>query len=333
MRENVIHCDKFNFISILEIKIRKAINEHATFYIRGHVPEGNNDYILKNSANSSVSFTAAHPTEGRKELFNGIISDIDMHIENDMHILSVNVVSRTTLMDIELNTRTFQDRNMTYQNVTERMSEKNSTNTTNTNFNFLWPTHGNNPIESMTVQYNETDWNYANRLAGRLGTVVVPDYLLDEPYISIGMTKRPIQQGIDTISYSIQKSTSKYRSYQSNNQPNNQSNNSQSTNGQPTTNYEENDTINYIVKSRDIYDLCDGIPFMGHTLFIYAIDSIYEGNELVHYYTLKEKSGFFTNRQFNQNILGVSLIGRVIDIRQDTVQVQIHGDVSQTEHK
>jgi len=309
MRENVINCDKFDFISIREVKVRKAVNEHATFLIRGHVSEGNDIYVLRNSASQGVKFTASDPTEGQKEIFSGIISDIDIHTENDMSILTVSVVSRSALMDIDLKTRTFQDESMTYQNVTERMSTQGDS------FNLLWPMDGDRPIGSMAVQYKETDWEYAKRLAGRLGTVVVPDYLLDEPFISIGMTKRPVQTGIDVISYSIKKGTSEYRAYQ------------------PHGSYSERDAISYVVKSRDIFDLCDGIPFMGQSLFVYAIDTRYEGNQLVHYYTLKEQSGFYTNKLVNENIIGATLSGTVKDVKQDTVQVNIKGDVGQTQHK
>ena len=307
MRENAVACDRFNFISLLEIKGRKAVNEHPTFYIKGHVPEGSDEYVLRNSASQIVKFTASHPVEGSKGLFSGIIHDISIRTENDNCILSLSVVGKSALMDIEPITRTFQDADMTYEEVTDRMVRGSES------FNFLWPAHGEMNIGSMAVQYEETDWHFAKRLAGRLGTVVVPDYLLDEPYISIGMTKRPVQQGIDIISYKIHKGTAEYRCYDDG--------------------HDEREAISCIVKSRDIFDLCDGIPFLGKMLFVQAIDTVYEGNELVHYYTLKEKDCFFTNKQFNENIIGVSLTGTVRDVSRDKVQISVWGDVNQKKHK
>jgi len=306
MRENQLTCDKINFISILEVKACKVVNEHATFFIKGHVAEGSDGYVMDDIVNQSVSLFAFDPTEGQKELFNGIISDIGMHTENDMSILSVTVVSRSALMDIELETRTFQDSAMTYENVTERMGDA---------FNFLWPKQGGENIDSMIVQYKETDWAFAKRLAGRLGTVVVPDYLLDEPYISIGMTTRPVQTGIDVISFEINKGTNNYRLC--------------ALGGE----LEELHSIEYVVKSRDIYDLCDGIVYMGQTLYVYAIDTVYEGNELMHYYTLKDKEGFYTRRTFNENLAGAALAGKIIDIQHDAVQVEVADDVEQMNHK
>ena len=308
MRERVITCDKFNFINVLEVESRKAVNEHAVFYIKGHIAETDDNYVLRSSAGQGVQFTA-FDSEGSKKIFGGIIRDINIYHENEMRTLTLTVTSRSVLMDIDRETRTFQDRNMTYQTVTSRMEEKNSS------FNFIWPTHGGRSIGSMTVQYNETDWNYAIRLAGRIGTVVIPDYLLNNPYISIGMTRRPAKPGIPAISYSMKKDVQQYRD-------------SKSSGG-----FSERDAICYIVKSREIFDLCDQVPFLGLPLFVYAIDTKYEGDQLVHYYTLKEQSGFYTKNLFNRDINGVSLRGTVKEIQGDEVRVYVNDDVAQTEHK
>lgn len=308
MREVKLTCDEFDFVDILDVKARKAVNEHASFYIKGHIAADNDEYVLRSSAGKSVSFTVSG-TDDSKKLFSGLICGVDIHYENEMRILTVNAISKSALMDIDAETRTFQDSNMTYQAVTSRMEEKNSS------FNFLWPSDGGKAIGSMAVQYQETDWNYAKRLAGRLGTVVVPDYLLDAPYISIGMPKRPAKQGIAAISYSMKKDVKQYRD-------------SKSSGG-----FSERDAIYYTVKSREIFDLCDSIPFLNLSLYVYAIDTQYEGYELVHYYTLKEQSGFYTKKLQNNHLIGVSLRGTVKEIQQDKVRVTVNKDVQQTEHK
>jgi hypothetical protein len=309
MRERIISCDKFEFISILEVIGRKAVNEHASLSIKGHIAAENDDYVIRNSEGKGATFTAMG-AGGSKTLFSGIISGIEIHAENEMRTLAVNAVSRSALMDISPATRTFQDSNMTYKEVTGRIADIHES------YNILWPEHGGRQIGGMAVQYNETDWHFAKRLAGRLGTVVVPDYLLDEPYISIGLPKRPAKQGIDAIWYSLKKDMKQYRE-------------GMATGGNIT----ERDAICYTVKSREIYDLCDPVPFLGQALYVYAVDTRYEGDELVHYYTLKEKGGFFTQRLVNENLTGVSLRGRVVDIMEDKVRVHVDGDVAQTEHK
>ena len=307
MRERVINCDKFEFISVIDVKSRKAVNEHASFFIKGHIASETDEYVLRNSEGQRVKFTATDH-EGVKQIFGGIINYIDIQKENELRILTVSVTSNSVQMDIHPETRTFQDAGMTYQTVTSRIEEKNS------RYCFLWPSAGEQSIGNMSVQYQETDWQYAKRLAGRLGTVVVPDYLLDNPYISIGLPNRRAKPGIDENSYSIKKDVQNYRDNKAGG-------------------ISERDSIYYVVKSREIFDLCDPIPFLGETLFVYAIDTKFEGEQLVHYYTLKEKNGFFTPMKFNENLIGASLMGRVIEIHEDKVRIQVDGDVAQTTHK
>ncbi|GHU60223.1 hypothetical protein FACS1894171_0810 [Clostridia bacterium] len=306
MRENLIRCDKFDFITILDVTSRKAVNEHSTLHIKGHVA-ADDEYVLR-AAGQNVAFTASG-SEGDKLLFNGLISGIDIFTENDVRILSVSVVSNSSQMDIARETRTFQDSNMTYQAVTNHMMEKNQ------DFNFIWPSDGEKPIGSMTVQYQETDWQYCRRLAGRLGTVVVPDYLLKIPHISIGMLERSAKQGINALSYTAGKDVRQFRD------------------DYAAGGFSECDAVYYVVKSHEIFDLCDPIPFQGLSLYVYAIDTKYEGNELVHFYTLKEANGFYTKQTYNENLIGVSLRGTVKEVREDTVRVEIAGDVEQPEYK
>lgn len=308
MRETRLVCDKFNFINILEVVGKKAANQHASFYVKGHIDIDSDEYVLKSSAGESVTFTA-FDWEGEKKIFDGIISGIKIHTENELRTLYVKVSSRSTLMDVEPEIRTFQDANMTYKTVTSRIEEASP------NFTFLWPTHGERPIDSMTVQYNITDWEYAKQLAGRLGTVVITDYLLDKPYISIGMPKRPAKPGINAISYTTEKDVRRFR------------------NAKSSGRFTERDAVSYVVKSREIFDLCDPISFLDLSLYVYAIETRYEGGELVHYYTLKEDSGFYTEKVFNKDLVGASLRGTVKEIKEDKVRVNILDDVAQTEHK
>ena len=307
MRDRIIECNKYNFISILEVKARKAVNEHATFYVKGHVAAENDDYVLRSSERQDVTYTALD-SEGRKELFSGLVCDVKLRNENEMRILTVESASRSILMDDEPQIRTFQNPTMTYREVTDNMNVSEE-------YNFLWPKDGDRRIGSMMVQYKETDWQYAIRLAGRLGTVVVADYLLDKPYISVGMPKRAPKQGIEAISYEVKKDVCQYRDNNTNER------------------FAERDAIYYVVRSREIYDLCDPITFLGLPLYVYAIDTVYDGQQLEHYYTLKEAEGFFTPELFNDDLIGASLRGSVLDIQEDKVRVRIEGDISQTEYK
>jgi len=48
MREYKITCDKFDFTDILDVTSRKAVNEHASFYIRGRIAADTDEYRKAN---------------------------------------------------------------------------------------------------------------------------------------------------------------------------------------------------------------------------------------------------------------------------------------------
>jgi hypothetical protein len=167
----------------------------------------------------------------------------------------------------------------------------------------------------MTVQYKETDWQYALRLAGRLATIVVPNYTLDGSHIAIGVPIRPAKEGIVAISYSIKKDVDQYLKRKAGG------------------GFSERDAISCTVKSREIFDLCDPVPFQNLAMYVYAIDTRYEGSQLVHYYTLKEIEGFSIEQSPNERLIGASLRGLVKEVQGDKVRIDLDGDVVQTMHK
>lgn len=311
MRELLIHNNRFQFIDILDVSARKCVGEHASFYIKGHIAKENDEYVLRHLEGQAIEFTAADEFGESKIIFGGLVDSIQIHTENDMRTLSVHAVSQTTLMDLDLETRTFQDSGMKYRSVTQILEQKHK------GFSFLWPEQGDTPIGSMTVQYQETDWEFAKRLAARLGTVVVPDYTLGHPYLSIGLPGRKAKAPASPISYTICKDVKQYRD--------------NSANG--NSRFSERDAVYYCIKSREIYDLCDPIPFLGTMLYVYSIDTDYNGDELLHDYTLKERNGFFTPWAYNDTLTGAALHGKVRAVKEDVVQVEVEDDVAQSSYK
>lgn len=91
----------------------------------------------------------------------------------------------------------------------------------------------------------------------------------------------------------------------------------------------ENDAQFYEVKSREFYDLGDGISLNGQKLYIYAITSFLEKEELVHCYHLKHKNGFKEIHKFNMNIVGASLDAQILSVSKDTVKVLVLVDGKQ----
>lgn len=314
MRELTISINGFPFIDLLKISLYKTVNEHATGLICGHIPPEQETSIIKdNHVGDSVNVEIFGEQGDNRVIFSGIILNFDISIVNGLHLLTLKLISRTYLADLKPHIRTFQDSTMTYGEVVKTISEDSG------NIAILVPTAHGRPIERMFVQYEETDWEFCKRIASRLNTYVLPNYLIERNCFYVGMNPAKEKATINTVEYSVKKSLREYLVNDAAHVPH----------------YREKNAMYYQVTSREIYELCDQISLndIPNQLFVYAIQTELQGAHLVHQYTLKEKCGFSIREQFNQKLIGASLLGQVIEIDRDKVRVKIFDDVKQKQHK
>lgn len=301
MRENQITIPQYEFISFLKVDIYKQAGEHVRGYIEGVVPEGMaTKYIQKHRDGDTVDIFAT-ANGGEKQLMHGLISDIYSDHTNDVEKLCIRFISLTIKTDIIKVKRSYQKDSSTYSEVTGILSSEGEG-------TYLIPDHEGDSIGSMLLQYDETDWVFAKRLASRLNTVVIPNYLLDRPYLSLGITSRPSYE-LRSTEYSFGKDMSLYRENIAQGVP-----------------FSENESLFFQVQSREIFDLCDQIQFKGNTLCVYSIETHLEGAQLIHTYELRPKGGFKVREKFNFDVIGAEIDGVIKEVQTDIVKVQLSID-------
>lgn len=168
---------------MFSVDIHKSFNNHSTAEIIGMVSISDAKNYSQNYSNENVKIELSNQNDNMV-VFNGLIKNLEVSIEGDIAILNLSLISYSFLMDINKHTRTFQDKNMTYGEVTEAMIDSSEVG------NIMSPQHSSTAISSMLVQYKETDWEFAKRMASRIGTVVVTDNSLDFPMISLGIISK-----------------------------------------------------------------------------------------------------------------------------------------------
>ena len=166
------------------------------------------------------------------------------------------------------------------------------------------------PIGQFTVQYWETDWAFAKRLASRKNTFLVPAdghpgirYYFGVPHLHGHIWD-------DSLDY---KTIKDYTFHDEKIR-------------QGLKDVNEADAILYVVEHREIYAVGDVVQFQGMQLCIDRIITAFSGQELVHTYYLRHKKGLRTAMQYNERIIGASLDAQVIAVQRDEVQVQIIDD-------
>jgi hypothetical protein len=268
MRETQISVKPFSFLSFLKVEISKVPNEHVSVCVEGVVPEGMAAEYVNRHRDGDTAELFAVCEEGEKSLFYGLIEDIHTEHVNGVDRLCLKMASNTKLLDIKKVRRSYQKDGQSFKEVTGIMSSEGS------GF-YLIPNRDGESIRSMMVQYDETDWEFAKRLASRLNTVIIPNYSLKSPALSLGKLERNASHALSSTEYRIKKNMELYRDNQKHGVP-----------------FAESSAVSFEVKSREIFDLCDEVIFMNNRLYVYGVRSSLVGGELVHTYDLRLKSGF-----------------------------------------
>lgn len=305
MKDTQIIIEPVQFIQLDNLSIYKKNNDHARATIMGIIPQECEDECERLlMSNTYWKIKVKDEMESETFLFVGIIEEGKLHHQNELVSLEVSLISCSFLMDqVECN-RSFQNAQMTYQQVLN--FEKNAYGS----FSFIMTTGENEQIGDIIIQYCETDWAFAKRMASRLGTSIIPACEVTGVKYWVGIPNRSKVVDINPIRYTTRKALGEHI-YKTRN---------------GLDNLVEQDSVYYEIEDREIYEIGQAVKFKNRVLYVYEVQTRLEGAELLHRYLIKEKSGFCIPRQYNSKQSGASIEGHVIDVLQDKVKVHLSID-------
>jgi len=237
-------------------------------------------------------------------IFAGVLTEMSIKAENQLRLLSATVRSDSYLMDLNPHIRSFQDPSLTYGQVLNVLNEGYQGASVTMNVG------KEEKIPGVILQYNETDWDFAKRMASRFNTVLVANNLSGRPFYDFGLCNHAPGVQIKSKTYAISKNVGTYLHNQRN-----------GVKGQS-----EMDMTYYLYKSREVHVLGECVSFNHQSLYISAIDTELEGAELYHTYTLAPKAGLQVPKQYNLEMIGNSLSGKITATQKAVVQVSIDKD-------
>lgn len=304
MKERSIGLSIAEFVSIQEIQIHKKVNEHGRAQIRGVIRAGSEEGLFSRAEMGGAALYITDEDGKQQNLFCGIIDS--MEVENLGEVKSARIVltGATKLMDCMTCTRTFQNGAMPYKKLLDIINSGYG------QVMFLQNCGQGETIKKMIVQYRETDWEFARRLASHLSQPLIPGYGGGGIRYSFGLCTASPEKSLEAAGYSVGNAREEYLE--------------KSRSGVPGI--MPDDFTFYTVKSRDFLELGDRILFLGHTFYVYEVESSLDGEELVHAYTLRRASGFSAAYSYNDRIVGASLDAFVTAVRNDMVKVAVGVD-------
>ncbi|MCB2343044.1 contractile injection system protein, VgrG/Pvc8 family, partial [Clostridium estertheticum] len=196
----------YEFQKILKLKVTRNLNEHAKLYISGIIDEENIDkYVETSDEKSSITISLKDDKDSVTNVFQGVVTNIQVNANKDVRTLEIEALSRTFLMDIKKKSRTFQDKNSSYGEIF------NIVNGEYTNINILDSITNGTKIDKLIVQYKETDWEFIKRLSSHFNVPVVSECQLKDIKYSIGNSGCYTTYEVDKYNYSIKKALQEYR--------------------------------------------------------------------------------------------------------------------------
>lgn len=304
MKADKIHISHFNFITIENLKIDRAIGEHATVRLRGCIHDKDAESYKRLALEKLWVKITAEDEGGETEiLMTGVIAGFSLERQQHVSILELVLKSGTYLMDGEVHFRSFQNKGMTYIDVLKTINKHYDD-------SGVIAENGMETSVDFLLQYKESDWEFVKRIASRFGLKVTPAVGREGAFYYVGNSHY--------ATYTLPLSADCYASKRIG------AFMRHGANGIGTL--QEQDYIEYQVSSREIYDLWDFLVAGEQRGHICRICSEYRRGELIHTYWLRPAGSLREVRIFNGCQAGCSFQAEVKAVMQDKVQVALMGD-------
>lgn len=175
-----------NYKRLLDIQIEQSVNNHATAKITCEFESNNMDRLLAMGKEGLVRITTS--AEGQPNiLFCGVKKNVSVQCENEYKTLLIELASTSYLLDIEKKERTFQNTQMSCEELMNKIAGGKA---------FIQFNATDKPVGSLIYQANETDWELLKRIASIVKATITANINTEMPMISVGI---PISSGAGNI--------------------------------------------------------------------------------------------------------------------------------------
>ena len=239
-----------------------------------------------------------------KVLFKGIVESFRFSNDLGVCLCHIEAFSKSLLLDKEKNDRLFQNKEDNIKSVIEKVSSKIETRVIyNTEIKKLG---------KLFLQYRETDWEFIKRIASKFGEVLVADYKSGLTAFYYGM---PYSEDMVHFHPDHYESGFEIDIYEKKDL-------SESDHNMPAGD------IYYTVSDYSDYELGSKAEFMGKIFYIKEKKAEAKEGYLAFTYKLCNKQYIKSTQKLNENITGLVISGKVVDVKEEHIYVKSDIDCS-----
>ncbi|MCM1184800.1 MAG: phage baseplate assembly protein V [Roseburia sp.] len=183
----------FPYRKLLSVQISHRPNEHGTAVVEGEV-DASQAQDLMQRVDETLRVSIVTTAEGQPErLFSGCVKDIALRQENAYGIVTLSLYTTSRLLDVTRKKKTYQQVSQTYgQIITDGISDKGD----------LHMLVTDKAIGRLIMKYDETDWEFAMRMASQLDAPLVADIASQRPQLYVGLSPSRKTVKLESSSFS-----------------------------------------------------------------------------------------------------------------------------------
>lgn len=174
-------------VTVHDLYIKEEINQHAYLVIKGICRE---DSFHKMTDQIDDREKIRIRNNNGQQIYSGFITSLLIEEKGQLHSFVLEAFSSTYQMDLVKRKRVFQDLDMTYCQVLDKVLEQYQT------ASYIDKISGDKKIPCLLIQYEETDWEFIKRLASHFADGLYADSSCEGIQFSFG---RPVNEVIHEI--------------------------------------------------------------------------------------------------------------------------------------
>ncbi|WP_244188374.1 contractile injection system protein, VgrG/Pvc8 family [Paenibacillus kribbensis] len=294
---------------IEQLQITRAINDHAYLHISGMLSEEQGAACIGQDMEQEPIVIRQLDDQGQslRRLFHGIVTQMSVNCTRGVYTFELKAASHSYQMDIKSKRRSYQDIHRTYDDlVTALVRKYQYGDAIDTVTNYA-------KLDTFVLQYDETDWAFLKRLASRFGSVLIPEVTAASPKVFFGMPEGKQYKVERDVFYRVRKTFHEL--------------DAEKPGEQRAGSY-----VTYTIESLQYYALGDLITLpigQGKELVVVRAVTTLADGLLRTRYDLQTEQDIRYARYENDQVTGISLIGTVLKVQQDFVQLQLDIDPKQ----
>lgn len=288
---------------VLECEIESRVGSHSTLTILARVMQDEFVYETPNCQSFEVLLREG---EEKKILFSGILTDIQISESGQMKTVRIEGKSRSWLMDRDKHSRSFQNSKMTFQGLVQEILM----NYEETDLNYAAE---KKEIKNLIVQYEETDWEFLQRVLSQAGIMLTPDSRQPGLKLYAG-----VPGFLDTaFSYRVldmEKDMDGYYGLKANGRD-----------------VHAADFTRYKVASEQLLGIFEPVQVQGTFFVVSVCRYSFAGQEMQGTYEVQSAKGLTKSAIYPMHLIGVALNGKVVNVSGTKVQVAMEIDGNNTD--